>query len=103
METSEELITELRQCGVALLKIADALQGAKDMESAAPESTPPAKEEKKLTFEDVRAVAADKSRQGFTRDVKALLTKYGAGKLSDVDAGQYPVFFEELEAIGHAD
>ena len=31
-----------------------------------------------MTFEEVRKAAADKSRQGFTAEVKALIEKYGA-------------------------
>lgn len=41
--------------------------------------TAPAKEpEKQLTLADVRAVLAEKSRAGFTEEVKALIAKHGA-------------------------
>ena len=55
-----------------------------------------------LTLEDVRKVAADKSRQGFTDEVRSLIQKYGADKLSGIDAAQYEAFLKELEVIGHA-
>ena len=35
-----------------------------------------------LTLEAVRAVLADKSRAGFTAQIRSLLQKYGADKLS---------------------
>ena len=36
------------------------------------------------TMEQVRALLAEKSQKGYRADVKALLTKYGAQKLSDI-------------------
>ena len=57
---------------------------------------------KALILEDVRKVAADKSRQGFTDEVRVLIQKYGADKLSGIDAAKYEAFLKELEVIGHA-
>lgn len=47
------------------------------------------KKENKISIEDVRAVLAEKSQQGKTREVKALLMKYDAGKLSGVKPEDY--------------
>lgn len=41
---------------------------------------------KLITIEDVRPVLADISRKGHTVEVKELLKKYGANKLSEVKA-----------------
>ena len=60
------------------------------------------KKEKTLSLEDVRAVMADKSRKGYTAEVKALLTKRGINKLSDVDAKDYAALLAEVEVIGDA-
>ncbi len=40
--------------------------------------------EKEYTYEEARAVLAEKSRTGFRAEVKAILTKYGVTQLSDV-------------------
>ena len=40
-------------------------------------------EEKLLTLEEVRAVLAEKSRSGHTEEVRELLAKHGADKLSE--------------------
>ena len=48
-------------------------------------------------------MAADKARQGHTDEVRQLIQKFGADKLSGVDAAKYPALMEELEAMGHAD
>ena len=64
--------------------------------------SPQPKEEKPLTLEDVRAVCADKSRQGFTAEVKAILTKHGADKLSEVDQAEYKALLAEVEVLDNA-
>ena len=84
----QKMAEGLADCGKALLRIADTLVEKK--------------EEKKLTLEDVRRLAADKARQGYTEEVRQLIQKFGADMLSGVDAAKYPALMEELEAIGHA-
>ena len=56
-------------------------------------------EEKQLTLEDVRAILADKSRAGFTSQVKALLEKYGANRLSEVAPEHYPALLKDAEVL----
>lgn len=63
-------------------------------ESAA--STKPA-----LTLEQVRAVLADKSRKGFTAQIRSLLQKYGAAKLSGIDPANYEALLAEVEVLGN--
>lgn len=53
-------------------------------------------------MEDVRAVMADKSRKGYTAEVKALLTKRGVNRLSDIDPKEYAALLAEVEVIGNA-
>ena len=36
-------------------------------------------------------------------EVRQLIQKFGADKLSGVDAAKYPALMEELEAIGYAE
>ena len=86
--------------------------------SAEPEQTPvpekkhaakakPKKEteplaEKELTLEEDRAVLADKSRAGFTEQVKELLKKHGADKLSAVDPAEYKALLADAKVLGNA-
>ena len=97
-ETLASLAAELETCGQTLLKLAEALR-AKE-ETLAPE--PQKNEPTKLTLEEVRKVAADKSRQGFTEEVRNLIHRYGAEKLSGLDAAKYEAFLKDLEVMGHA-
>ena len=95
-----KLASELETCGKVLLRIAETFQALQDEKTAEPETKEPVK--KPLTLEDVRKVAADKARKGFTSEVRSLIQKYGADKLSGIDAAQYEAFLKELEVIGHA-
>lgn len=56
-------------------------------------------EEKPLTLEEVRAVLAEKSRAGHTAEVKELLNKHGADKLSEIDPTEYPALLAEAEVL----
>lgn len=68
-------------------------QGAEATPEAAPEPT------KKITIEQVRAVMSAKSDEGKTAQVKALLMKYDAGKLSGVKPEDYADLLREVEAL----
>lgn len=59
----------------------------------------PAPEEKPLTLEEVRVVLAEKSRAGHTAEVRALLIKHGADKLSDIDPAEYPALLADAEVL----
>ena len=112
------LVDELKKCGEVLIGIseglADMFSGTaeeklpakktapkkKAVEDPKPESQP--KEEKTLTLEDVRAVCADKSRKGYTAEVKAILTNHGAEKLSVINPAEYKALLAEVEVLGNA-
>ena len=57
------------------------------------------KETKSIGIEAVRAVLAEKSRDGKTREVKALLMKYDAGKLSGVKPEDYAALLTEAKVL----
>ena len=66
-----------------------------------PEDSPTSKEVEPLTLEWVRGVLADKSRVGFTADVRELLVKHGAAKLSEIDPKEYAALLAEAEVLGN--
>jgi len=55
-----------------------------------------------LTLEAVRAVLADKSRAGFTAQIRSLLQKYGASKLSGIDPANYKTLLADAEGLTDA-
>ena len=72
------------------------------LEKAAKLLEPPTKEEKKLSLEAVRGILADKSRDGFTEEIRSLLQKYGAEKLSKLKPEHYSDLLKEVEWLTHA-
>jgi hypothetical protein len=58
-------------------------------------------EPKPITLEEVRAVLAEKSRAGHTTEVRELLEKHGATKLSEIAPDKYPALLKEAEALGN--
>ena len=42
---------------------------------------------------------ADKSRQGHTAEIRAMLQKHGASKLSQIDPAQYKALRAEAEVL----
>ena len=100
-------LAELKRCGEVLIGISETLTGmfsGVDEEPAAEEKEEkkPAKKPKpkEVTLAEVRAVLAEKSRQGHTGEVKELLAKYGADKLSGVDPAKYAELKAEAEVLG---
>lgn len=94
------VIKDLRSAAATINDVADTLA---EMFSAAPadeahDAATPA--EPVLTLEQVRAVLADKSRLGFTAQIRALLQKYGAPKLSGIDPVHYKALVAEAEVLG---
>jgi len=60
------------------------------------------KAQKAPSLEQVRSVLADKSRAGFTAQIRPLLQKYGADKLSGVDPANYKALLADAEGLTDA-
>ena len=95
-------VSELRSAAQSLNAVADSLtslfSGSQPRTSVQPESKPTSKP---LTLEDVRAVLAEKSRNGHTAKVRELLEKHGAAKLSEIDPQKYAALLAEAEVLGN--
>ena len=114
-----DVIGDLRSLADSLQAVADAVadngaaeagrtdtkepeKAGKAGKAAKKEEKPAAKqetEEKALTLEEVRAVLAEKSRSGHTEEVRELLAKHGADKLSEIDPAEYPALLAEAEVL----
>lgn len=100
------LITELKNCGETLIGISESLTDlfggtGETLTTEQPKQATQAPKEKTLTLEEVRAVLADKSRNGHTAEVRALLEKHGATRLSQIDPAQYPAVLAEAGVMGN--
>ena len=96
----ELAIKDLRSAAATINEVANTLA---DMFSTtadeAPDAATPA--ESQLTLEQVRAILADKSRMGFTAEIRTLLQKYGAAKLSGIDPTNYKALVADAEVLGN--
>ena len=95
-------VGELRSAAQSLNLVADSLtslfSGSQPRTSVQPESKPTSKP---ITLEDVRAVLAEKSRNGHTAKIRELLEKHGAAKLSEIDPQKYAALLAEAEVLGN--
>lgn len=54
---------------------------------------------KEVKLEDVRAVLAEKSQAGKTAEVREIIQKYGASKLSEIDPKHYADILKDAEGL----
>lgn len=108
-ELQKNMVDVLQKiCGLVavlgdLVESMDATEAATDKPATEP-APEPTKEEpvKPPTFEEARAVLAEKSRTGFRAEVKAILTRHGVKQLSEVsDPMVLTEMVKEAEAIGN--
>jgi hypothetical protein len=92
-------ITELLRCGETLIRVADALRGMFSSDVTEREQARP--EVRAFSLEDVRALLLAKNRAGFREEVKALLLKHGAERLTDVESSEYASLMAEAEVLGN--
>ena len=65
----------------------------------APPTEQPAPETKAVTFVELRSRLAEISRAGHTAEIKELIAKFGAEKLSDVAETDYAALLTEAEGL----
>ncbi|MGT2965302.1 hypothetical protein [Streptococcus acidominimus] len=58
-----------------------------------------AEEEKLVDIVEVRKLLAEKSKAGKTEEIRKLLQKFGASKLSEIEPSQYAQVMKEGEAL----
>ena len=99
----EQAIRELRDAASLLNDTANWLYELFSADKVQEHNTDSAETQKQLTLEEVRAVCAEKSRAGFTAEVKSIITKHGADKLSAIKPEKYAAVLAEVEVLGNAD
>jgi len=96
-----DVVSDLRSLADSVQAVADAIGSNEPKEVTKPEQPKHEKqpEEKQITLEEVRAVLAEKSHDGFTAQVRGLLEKYGASKLSQIDPSKYAAILADAEGL----
>ncbi|MFI3253652.1 MAG: hypothetical protein R3Y63_04825 [Eubacteriales bacterium] len=106
--TQQEILLSVMEKLQALMESTQLLVNFLDSQTSPPlepaeQKNPPHSEEGEsptsVTFEQLRGAMAGKSQQGKKAEVKALLTKYGVEKLSDLPMEAYSKVMAEVEAL----
>ena len=97
----ELAIKDLRSAAATINEVANTLAEMFSTAEADEAHDAAAPAEPVLTLEQVRAVLADKSRMGFTAEIRSLLQKYGAVKLSGIDPANYKALVADAEVLGN--
>lgn len=113
----EELVSSLDDMAACSERLMKALLGVRDIikgnrkkaesKAAASKATEPEKAEPKpekptektYTFVEVRQACSAKAHKGYTEQIRALIAKYGADRLSAVKEDDYAAIMADLEAL----
>ena len=96
MSELERMVKELQECGENLIRMVEEMT---EIFSASGQSESKEIAKKQLSLTEVRAVLAEKSRDGFTKEVKELLIKHGADKLSEINPEKYEALLKDVEVL----
>ena len=88
-----DIMSKLRDAARLINEVADEL--------ATQQEETPSVDKPQISFTDVRAVLAQKAAAGFKGEVKALIGKFNAEKLSDIRQEDYGELMKEAEGIGN--
>ncbi len=95
MSELDMTIAELRKAAEIITEAANTL--AEAFSGNPKEPAEPAKPT--LTLPEVRAILSEKSRAGHTAEIKALLVKHGADKLSAIAPSEYEALLADVEVL----
>jgi len=96
-----DVVENMRSLADSIQAIAEATIGSDtdQLKQAEPAATESKSEVKEIKLEQVRAVLAEKSQDGFTAEVRGLLEKYGASKLSQIDPANFTALLSDAEGL----
>ena len=97
-----KVVQDLRSLSDSVQAVCDAVtEGLSEEQHPKAIKEKPAVEEKpSLSLEQVRSVLAVKSQAGHTAEVRAIIGKYGASRLSEIDAKDYAAVLKDAEELG---
>lgn len=103
-----DAVSDMRSLADSLEALANAMCDLRTADevsvSPKPDTEPPRMEtnsQPQLSLEEVRGVLAEKSANGHSAKIRALLKKYGHTKLSEIDPKDYPALLADAEVLGN--
>ena len=93
-----KICNELKKCGETLIALSEAMRGTE------PQPAPGPVEVKPVSFEELRALLAKKTRvsKQNTDAIRELLLKHGVNKLSELKKEDYPTLMDEAKELPDA-
>lgn len=86
----QDVVQDMKRLAESLSSLAMSIETEPDAaQEQVVEKTP-------LTLSDVQSILIPVSQAGHTKVIKAVLTEFGAAKLSDVEPEQYDAFLEQV-------
>lgn len=97
-----KVVQDLRSLSDSVQAVCDAVtEGlSEEQQPKTIEEKPAVEEKSSLSLEQVRSVLAEKSQAGHTAEVRAIIGKYGASRLSEIDAKDYAAVLKDAEELG---
>lgn len=96
-----DVVNDMRSLADSIQAVCDAMTESdttpKEMSAIKIETV----KEPDIPLEKVRKVLAEKSQLGFTAEVRGIIGKYGADKLSAVDKAFYADILKDAEVLGN--
>lgn len=99
-----EAVKLLLKAADDLSALADSVRTLCSVLADSPQEADKTKPEKKapaITLEKVRGVLAEKSRDGFTTEVREIIQSFGAERLSEIDPANYEAVLKKAEVLGN--
>jgi hypothetical protein len=95
-----KICNELKKCGETLIALSEAMRGTEPQPVPAPAPV----EVKPVSFEELRALLAKKTRvsKQNTDAIRELLLKHGVNKLSELKKEDYPALMDEAKELPDA-
>ncbi len=96
-----EVVNDMRNLADSIQAICDVMTDGDSDSKEEPATKAEVVKEPDIPLEKVRMVLAEKSQIGFTAEVRGLIQKYGADKLSAVDKAYYSDILKDAEGLGN--
>lgn len=98
-----DVVSDLHSLANSVEAVAKAIEQPEtnDAEAKKPAEQKKENAEPQITLEQVRAVLAEKSNEGYTAQVRELLKKHGADRLSSIDPSEYISLLADAEVLGN--
>lgn len=101
LEVAQKLIViaeDIRSLADSVQAVCTVITDSLPAEAKGTQKTPKEKEQE-ISLEKIRGVPADKSRAGHTAEVRAIIEKFGADRLSGIDPKNYAAIIKEAEVL----